>query len=195
MNEKSMAYSDENIIELCLRGDERGYVFLIKKYEKLVFNLVLKIVKQRADADEVAQDVFLRIFRYLQNFRQESSLSTWIYKITYSTALNHLRKKNMPTVDIDDLHVQQSLPFSDMSNVFSALEKEEKRQQIEAAIAALPPNYATIITLFYLYEQKIEEISIAMNMSVSNVKTQLSRARQRLKVIIEEQFELVQHED
>ena len=179
--------TDEQIIQNCLAGNQQGYSALVKKYEKLVFTLSLRIVKDREDAHEVAQDAFLKAFRYLGDFRGDCKFSTWLYKIVYSTSLNHLRKKRPEILSFDDDAKPISLPTLHAQSADYLTEKNEQSQLIENAIAQLPTNYATIITLFYLYEQKIDEICITMEINNSNAKTQLSRARQRLKEILEQQ--------
>jgi RNA polymerase sigma factor (sigma-70 family) len=184
----TMTISDEIIIQQALRGEQQGFANLVKKYEQLVFTLALRVVKNQEDAHEVAQDAFLRAFRYLNTFRGDCKFSTWMYQIVYSTGLNHLRKKRPDILSMDD--AENAMPFlSDKSSsVSEKMEQNEQKLMIQAAINQLSPDDATIITLFYLFEQKISEICIAMNINESNAKTKLSRARQRLRVIVEENF-------
>jgi RNA polymerase sigma-70 factor (ECF subfamily) len=183
-----MTIVDELIIQQALRGEQQGYALIVKKYEPMVFTLALRIVKNREDAHEVAQDTFLKTFRYLSTFRGECEFSTWLYRIVYSTALNHIRTKKPEILSLDMDEKSGQIPnFINDSSLFQ-LELSEQKKQIQEAIAALPPDYATIITLFYLFEQKISEICITMEMNESNAKTKLSRARVRLKAIIEKNY-------
>ncbi len=183
-----MTIVDDIIIQKALRGEQEGFALIVKKYEQMVFTLALRVVKSREDAHEVAQDAFLKAFRYLPNFRGECKFSTWLYRIVYSTSLNHIRTKKLDILPIqDDEKNTHLLGFATEDGLFQ-LEKEEQKKQIQDAIAELPPDYATIITLFYLFEQKISEICITMDMNESNAKTKLSRARLRLREIVERKY-------
>lgn len=184
-----MTVTDDNIIiQQALRGEQQGYALIVRKYEQMVFTLALRIVKNREEAHEVAQDAFLKIFKYLPSFKSECKFSTWIYRIVYTTALNHIRTKKPEVLSLEDEEKYGQLTdFSNESNLFQ-LEINEQQKQIQAAIAELPPDYATIITLFYLFEQKISEICITMDLNESNAKTKLSRARVRLREVMEKNY-------
>ncbi len=184
-----MTITDDNIIiQQALCGEQQAYTLIVKKYEQMVFTLALRVVKNREVAHEVAQDAFLKAFRYLQNFRGECKFSTWLYRIVYTTALNHIRTKKPELLSLEEEEKGgQLLDFANDNGLFM-VEINEQKQQIQAAIAELPPDYATIITLFYLFEQKISEICITMDLNESNAKTKLSRARVRLREIMEKNY-------
>ncbi len=184
-----MTISDEIILEKALRGEQQGFALLVQKYEQYVFTLALRVVKNREDAHEVAQDAFLKAFRYLNTFRGECKFSSWLYKIVYSTALNHIRTKRPEILSMNNEEKPIVLPDLKSEDAAFKIENEEQKRLIQEAIQELPPDYATIITLFYLFEQKISEICITMNMNESNTKTKLSRARQRLREIIEKNYQ------
>jgi RNA polymerase sigma factor (sigma-70 family) len=183
-----MTIADEIIIQQALRGEQQGFALMVKKYERMVFTLALRVVKNREDAHEVAQDAFLKAFKYLSSFRGECKFSTWLYRVVYSTALNHIRTKKPEILSLqdDERNIQLS-SFTTEDGSFQ-LEIGEQKKQIQEAIAELPPDYATIITLFYIFEQKISEICITMDMNESNAKTKLSRARVRLREIMEKNY-------
>ena len=183
-----MTISDEIIIEKALLGEQQGFALLVEKYEQYVFTLALRIVKNREDAHEVAQDAFLKAFRYLNTFRGECKFSSWLYKIVYSTGLNHIRTKRPEILSINNEEKPVIIPNFHTEDAAFQIENEEQKKLIQAAIQELPPDYATIITLFYLFEQKISEICVTMEMNESNTKTKLSRARQRLREIIEKNY-------
>jgi RNA polymerase sigma factor (sigma-70 family) len=184
-----MTITDDNIIiQQALRGEQQGYALMVKKYEQMVFTLALRVVKNREEAHEVAQDAFLKAFKYLPNFRGECKFSTWLYRIVYTSALNHVRTKKPEIVSLQEEENRIQLPNFTSEDATFQLEMNEQKQQIQAAIAELPPDYATIITLFYLFEQKISEICITMEMNESNAKTKLSRARVRLREIMEKNY-------
>jgi RNA polymerase sigma factor (sigma-70 family) len=180
--------SDEILIEQAIKGRQHAFSGLVKKYESYVFNLSLRFVKNREDAYEVAQDSFLRAFRYLPDFRGDSKFSTWLYKIVFSTALNHLRKKNPDIRSLDDDARPIQVPEQFGRDVSYDLEMVDKKAGLQKAIALLSADDAGILTLFYLYEQSLDEVCQIMDLTLSNAKTKLCRARQRLKIILDEQF-------
>lgn len=180
--------SDEILIEQARAGRQSAFAMLVKRYEQYAFTLALRFVKNREDAYEVAQDSFLRAFRYLPDFRGDAKFSTWLYKIIFSTALNHLRKQNPDIRSLDDEDRPVKIKDEGSHDAAFALEKGERSAVIQRAISMLSPDDAGIITLFYLYEQSLEEITQIMDLTMTNAKTKLSRARQRLKSIMEEKF-------
>lgn len=186
----SALISDESLIEQALAGRQVAYSTLVKRYEHFVFTLCMRMVKQREAAHEVAQDSFLRAFRYLSDFRGESKFSTWLYKIVYTTSLNYLRKNNPELVSLDDDKHPVYLVESDHAHFGRQLEIADRNAALQAAISQLSSDDSTIITLFYLYEHTLEEICTITGLSFTNAKTKLCRARQRLKVILEENREI-----
>ena len=184
--------TDETLLLQALAGQQQAYTAIVAKYEHLLFTLALRMVKHREEALEVTQDAFLKAFRYLADFRGECKFSSWLYKIGYSVAINYLRKKRPHVLSIDDDKVSFSLSTSERSEV--KIEQSDQKTYLEAAIRQLSPDDAAIITFFYIFEQKIDEICVTMELSETNAKTKLSRARQRLRKIIEEGFsELINH--
>jgi RNA polymerase sigma factor (sigma-70 family) len=180
--------SDETLIQQALNGRQMAFGMLVKRYEQYVFTIALRMMKNRENAHEVAQDSFLRAFRYLPEFRGEAKFSTWLYKIVYTTALNRLRKENPDIVSLDDeehpIHFRQA----STADVSEKIEKEERKSLINKAISMLSPDDASVITLFYLYEHSLEEICQITDLSMTNAKTKLCRARQRLKSILDTNF-------
>lgn len=177
--------SDELLIEQALSGKQQAYAMLVHRYEQYVFSLALRMVRNREDAHEVAQDAFLKAFRYLSDFRAESRFSTWLYRIVYNTSLNHLRKSNPDIRSIDDEANPLKLPDAGTPDAGWLMEREERNVSLREAVSKLSPDDAAIINLFYLQEQSLEEICAITSMSMSNAKTKLCRARQRLKIILE----------
>jgi RNA polymerase sigma-70 factor (ECF subfamily) len=180
--------SDETLIQQALQGRQSAYAMLVKRYEQYVFTLALRFVKNREDAHEVAQDSFMRAFRYLPDFRGDAKFTTWLYKIVFSTSLNHLRKNNPDIVSLDDEERPIKLKDPGTHDASYGMEMGDRSSSLQKAINMLSPDDAGIITLFYLYEQSLEEICQIMGLTMSNAKTKLCRARQRLKVILDEKF-------
>ncbi|MCC7465467.1 MAG: RNA polymerase sigma factor [Saprospiraceae bacterium] len=182
----SAAITDETLIQQALGGRQAAYAALVARYERYVFTLVVRLVKNREDAHEVAQDAFLRAFRYLPDFRGDARFSTWLYKIVYSTALNFLRKQNPDILSLDDDSRPVAMADHGTPDVSYALELEDRNAALQQAIAQLSSDDAAIITLFYLYEHSLDEICQITGLSLTNAKTKLCRARQRLKMIMEQ---------
>lgn len=183
-----MTLSDETLIQQALGGRQSAFSMLVKRYEQYVFTLCIRLVKNREEAHEVAQDCFLRAFRYLPDFRGDAKFTTWLYKIVYTTALNHLRKKSPEIYSLDDEAHPLKIEDAWNPDPSTLLERRDRAHQVQKAIEFLSPDDAGIITLFYLYEHSLEEVCDIMSLSMSNAKTKLCRARQRLKVVLEEKF-------
>lgn len=182
--------SDDILIRQAQAGQQSAFATLVRRYEQYAFTLALRFVKNREDAHEVAQDAFLRAFRYLPEFRGDAKFTTWFYKIVYSTSLNFLRKQNPDIQSLDDEDRPVKLSVEGGKDVSYALETEDRNAALKRAIARLSHDDSGIITLFYLYENSLEEVCQIMGLTMSNAKTKLCRARQRLKAIIEELAEL-----
>lgn len=181
--------SDQFIIQQALGGDQSAYGELVQRYQGFVYGMVLKMIKKREVAEEVTQDCFLRAFRYLSSYRGEAQFSTWLYRIVYTTSLNHLRKKNPKLLSLDDDEKPIHIDGTDGLNPQKAIEQKEEYASIRTAIQQLSPTDAAIISLFYLQEQKLEEICDTMQLTMSNAKTKLCRARKRLKPILESAYQ------
>jgi len=177
--------SDIELISKVLEGDKQAYAQLIRRHQRFVFTLALRFSKSREDAEEIAQDCFIKAYRALHTFRQTSKFSTWLYSIVYTTSMTFLRKKRLDTQSIDDESsiVQLESRISDLSS--SDAEHKSKMVFVNLAISRLLPDDAAIITLFYQGEQSLEEIGQTLGMEANTVKVKLHRARHRLKEKIE----------
>lgn len=177
--------SDIELISQVLEGDKQAYAQLIKRHQRFVFTLALRFSKSREDAEEIAQDCFIKAYRALHTFKQTSKFSTWLYRIVYTTSMTFLRKKRLDTQSIDDESsiIQLESRISELSS--SEVEHKSKMVFVNLAISRLLPDDAAIITLFYQGEQSLEEIGQTLGMEANTVKVKLHRARHRLKEKIE----------
>lgn len=177
--------SDIELINQTLAGNQAAYADLVKRHQRFVFTLALRFTKHREDAEEVSQDCFVKAYRSLASFQQQSKFSTWLYSIVYTTAMTHLRKKSINTTSIDDedAHIQIADQYGSMD--VNIAENRSRSYYLNMAIGQLLPDDAAIITLFYNGEQSLEEIGEALNMEANTVKVKLFRARQRLKEKLE----------
>ncbi len=178
------AQSDISIIDEVLKGGHQAFAQLVERYRQYVFTLAFRIVPNREDAEEIAQDSFVKAYRYLADFRQESKFSTWLYTIVQRNAISFLRKKQMDVQPIGD---KESL-VQESSNPLHILQKKSDRQMINAALALLKSEDASIISLFYLQEQSLDEIGQIMGIESGAAKVRLFRARQKLKQVMETNF-------
>ncbi len=181
----SAAIPDETLIKQALEGQQPAFAKLVTRYERYAFTLALRLVKNREDAHEVTQDAFLRAFRYLPDFRGDAKFSTWLYKIVYTTSLNFLRKQNPDIQSLDDETRPLKLEDKGTPDASYAMELKDRNAALQMAIDQLSSDDAGIITLFYLYEHTLEEICQITSLTMTNAKTKLCRARQRLKLIVE----------
>ncbi|MEJ5993706.1 sigma-70 family RNA polymerase sigma factor [Pedobacter sp. Du54] len=174
--------TDLALITAVLAGQTAAYEVLVKHHQRFVFTLALRFAKNREDAEEIAQDVFVKAYRALGTFKQTSKFSTWLYTITYTTAMTFLRKKRLDTSSIDDdEHVMQIANNGSDFDAGNVVEKKSSYAYLNQAIDMLLPDDAAIITLFYKGEQSLEEIGEALGMESNTIKVKLHRARHRLK--------------
>lgn len=176
--------TDIELIHQVLAGHQSAYADLVKRHQRYVFTLALRFVKNREDAQEVAQDSFVKAYKALPNFQQQSKFSTWLYSIVYTTSMTFLRKRKLDTYSMDDDAV-----FIEVKNQSEAkmnpAEQKSQSYYVNLAISQLLPDDSAILTLFYQGEQSLEEIAGVVNMETNTVKVKLYRARHRLKEKLE----------
>jgi len=184
----STGLGDNEIISRVLRGEQNAYAELVNRYQAYVFTLVLRMIKSREDAEEVAQDVFIKAYRSLADFRGESKFSTWLYTIANTTSITFLRKKKLDVHSLDNEKVFEVADSKDSGFRANLVEQKSRVNMVNEAIAMLSPDDAEIITLFYKAEQNLEEISRILRLETNTVKVRLHRARTRLKEKMEKNF-------
>ena len=174
--------SDQDIINSVLEGNESDYSIIVDRYKNKAFSMLRRMLKSDFDAEEVLQDCFVKAYYSLKNFKGESKFSTWFYKIVYNTALTKLSLKRrkieseMSSVE-DHFNLESDYDFIDV-------EKKDLNDFIREIINKLPERHTAVISLFYLNEMSIEEISDVLQVSASNVKVMLYRARNSLRDLI-----------
>ncbi|TSJ40362.1 sigma-70 family RNA polymerase sigma factor [Mucilaginibacter corticis] len=177
--------TDTELIQKTLAGDQSAYADLVKRHQRFVFTLAMRFTKNREDAEEVAQDCFIKAYRSLDNFKQESKFSTWLYSIVYTTAMTSLRKKRLDTSSIDDEETDIQIAAVPSGYDTNNAENRSRSFYLNQAIEQLSADDAAIITLFYKGEQSLEEIAQTLGVEANSVKVKLFRARQRLKEKLE----------
>ncbi|HYO21261.1 MAG TPA: sigma-70 family RNA polymerase sigma factor [Flavisolibacter sp.] len=180
--------SDIELIQRVLNGDGLVYAQLVERYKNFVFTIVLRYVKSREDAEEVAQDIFVKAYRSLAGFKGASKFSTWLYTITTTTSLSFLRKKKLEVHSLDNEKVFAAADNIDGGMTANQIEQKSKVTMVNQAIQLLSPDDAQVITLFYKGEQTLDEIAAIMGKEANAVKVQLHRARTRLKEKMQKHF-------
>jgi RNA polymerase sigma-70 factor (ECF subfamily) len=184
----STGLNDNEIISRVLSGDHQAYAGLVDRYQSYVFTLALRMVKTREDAEEVAQDVFIKAYKYLADFRGASKFSTWLYTIVNNTGISFLRKKKLDMYSLDNEQVFERAENQDSGMHANLVEQKSKISMVHQAISMLSPDDAQVITLFYKAEQSLEETAQVLGIEVNAAKVRLHRARTRLKEKMETHF-------
>lgn len=184
----STGLNDNELISRVLSGDQQAYAGLVSRYQSYVFTLALRIVKSREDAEEVAQDSFIKAYKYLADFKGASKFSTWLYTIVNNTAISFLRKKKVEIHSLDNEKVFEVADSKESGMGANMIEQKSKMLMVNEAIAMLNPDDAQIITLFYKAEQSLEETAQILGIEINAAKVRLYRARTRLKEKMETYF-------
>lgn len=184
----STGLNDIEIISKVLSGDQQAYAGLVNRYQNYVFTLSLRFTKNREDAEEVSQDIFIKAYRSLADFRGASKFSTWLYTIVNNTCITFLRKKRLVTHSLDNEKVFELADSQDSGFRANLVEQKSKVSMVNKSIAMLGTDDAEVITLFYKAEQTLEEIAQILGLEANTAKVRLHRARQRLKEKMETYF-------
>jgi RNA polymerase sigma-70 factor, ECF subfamily len=174
-------FNERELVERCRAGDEGAFQELVDRYKDLVFALIARTVQERSRAEDLAQDVFLRIHRGLPYFRGEARLSTWIYRIVANVCV-HDQTRPAAAVSLDDERARPRVTPTVSDRRFGDL---ELRDRLEKAIARLPAHYRLVIAAHYLDGVQYEDLAEALQLPLGTVKTQLHRAKQQLRRLLE----------
>jgi RNA polymerase sigma-70 factor (ECF subfamily) len=179
----AQAQTDEELVQKAQQDDERAFGKLVERYETKVYSLAIKMLRNPEDAEDVLQDTFLRAYRGIKSFQGNSTFSTWIYRITANSALMRLRKKQLPTVSIDDADEREApINIADWSpGPVEQLLTQETQKAMDEAIEALPPEFKQVFILRDVEELSNAEVAEILDLSVAAVKSRLHRARLKVR--------------
>ena len=177
-----MKHDDIHIIKEVLGGKSEQFEHILDRYSGQVFNLIAHIVPCKEDAEELTQDVFIKVFRLLSTFKEESSFSTWIYSIATNTAISATRKRKHDTLHLDDA-AYSNIPEEIIDEALDN-DSEEQLQRLSDAIEMLRADERALITLYYINEKPIAEVASVLGLTASNVKIKLHRIRKKLYLIL-----------
>lgn len=165
-----------DLIDQIIAGSQQKYRELVDRYKDYAYTIALRIVNNESDAEEVAQDSFVKAYYALKRFSRKSKFSTWLYRIVFNTAISYKRKRKVHTETIDEIRIVKTVS----GGAEDIVKHDEQVKFIKEALSGLLPADATILTLFYLQELSIEEISDVTGLKVNAVKVKLFRARKRM---------------
>ncbi|GAA4759816.1 MULTISPECIES: RNA polymerase sigma factor [Flavobacterium] len=179
---------DQHYINLVLNGNTNSFATLVDRYKDMVYTLAVKMLNNKEEAEEIAQDTFIKVFNSLSKFKGESKFSTWVYKVTYNTCLDALKKKkkinNVSYIEDFSEHQTKAL-----EGILDSIDEKERNQAIQQCLEELPSDEAFLVTLYYFDDQSVEEIAKVMNISTDNVKVKLFRTRKKLATILKRRLE------
>lgn len=175
--------SDRYYIKKVLEGDTNSFAPLLDRYSRSVFALVVRIVRNREDAEELTQDIFVKAFRNLASFKSDSSFSSWLYRIAYNTAISATRKTKHEFLVLEETQVE-NVSEEEVAERLGRESRQEQLEKLDAALVLLPPDERALIFLFYKEEKSIDEIAAISRLSPSNVKVKLHRIRKKLFVLL-----------
>jgi RNA polymerase sigma-70 factor (ECF subfamily) len=185
---------DADVVALAQRGREDAFRELVRRYERPVFSLIFRMVRDSATAEDLAQDAFIKVLNHIDKYRPEFKLSSWLFKIANNVAIDHLRRRHVDTVSMSGSpHAVteseiEATSFEIADTAESALDEIEARElgsSIEKAIGKLRPEYRACILLRHVEGRSYEEIAATLDLPLGTVKTYIHRARIQLRDLLE----------
>ena len=175
--------NEQDLIRSILDGNTQSFSVLLKRYQRPIHALIRQIVSNREDAEELTQDVFIKAFRKLDSFKGGSSLSTWLYRIAWNTAISETRKKRLIYPEFDENQFA-NLPDETVDEVLEKENDEVQLQRLENAIDRLNPEEKALITLYYTESKPLTEVALILNLNADNAKVKLHRTRKKIVLLL-----------
>ncbi|MEZ4811718.1 MAG: RNA polymerase sigma factor [Allomuricauda sp.] len=165
-------------------GNTHAFSVLVDRYKNLVYTLAYRMLQNREEAEEVSQDSFIKVFNSLKQFKGDSKISTWIYRITYNTCLDRIKqnRKNHMFVDAENL---EDFAFVEMNNALDKMVAEERSHLFGECLAKLPAKDSGLLTLFYFEGKSLLELEKILDIPVNSIKVWLFRARKKMAEVLE----------
>jgi RNA polymerase sigma-70 factor (ECF subfamily) len=186
---------DKFYIGQILEGNSNAFSFIVERHKNKAYNLAFRMCGSHEEAEELAQDSFLKAYRSLKSFKMKSSFATWLYRIVYNTTISHLRVKKKGILSLEDFPAD-ARDFMGNNTSEEEAEKEYRNTLVNFALQKINEDERGLISLYYYEELSADEISEVTGISKSNIKVKLFRARQKMLEIIEnvEKKKLIYHE-
>ena len=172
--------SDEQLVKDIVSGDQQKFKELILRYQSRVYAVALKVSNNQKDAEDISQEVFLQLYRSLENFNMESSFSTWIYRITMNKAID-FKRKQVKLQEQESGEMILALPEQNILSPEEALLKNIDKELIHTYLIELPPAYSDVLKLYYFEELTYGEIALKLDVAVKTVESRLYRAKRLIK--------------
>jgi RNA polymerase sigma-70 factor, ECF subfamily len=193
MKSETPAIDDFSLIRTIQAGDHHAFESLVRRYQRQVANLIYVTMGSRDDVDDIAQEVFIRVYRSLPRFKFDASFFSWIYRITMNLCIDEIRKRKIRKVLSLDFLTEDALEKSrkskDHHNPSDSMLADERRQMVQAALQGLRPEHREILVLREYKDLGYTEIAETLDISLEAVKSRIFRARSELKILLQEYFE------
>lgn len=185
---------DADVVHLAQQGRELAFRELVRRYERPVFSLVFRMVRDRETAEDLAQDAFVKVLNHIDKYSPEFKFSSWLFKIANNVAIDHLRRRRLDTISMDgsphastasEVEATTLNLAADQESALDELEAKELGSAIERAIAKLRPEYRACIMLRHVEGRSYEEIAATLDLPLGTVKTYIHRARHELRKALE----------
>ncbi len=180
--------SDPELIILIQNGNSHAFRYLVDQHRNLVWHLVYRMTRMREDAEDLSQEIFLRVYRDIRKFRGESKLSTWVASIAYHMCIDYIRKKGREKIDLVEEPVLVLKEDPPERNPVLEIDRKDMQRMIQDILEQLPLHYRTVMSLFYLEEMSYKEIEAITGMPEGTLKSYLNRGRQLIREKIEKYF-------
>lgn len=182
---------DATLVGEALAGSEDAYRDLLVRYQRPVFGLIVRLVRDRGLAEDLAQEAFLKAFRALSSFQRERKFSSWLFKIAHNTAIDHLRRRELDTVPLETPEKEgpdllDSLAGPELQSPETGLRRSDLAAALEASVQRLRPEYRTVMELRFREGLSYEEIAEITGLPMGTVKTHIHRARKAMAEHLEE---------
>lgn len=179
-------------------GDLAPYTHIVDTYKHMAYTIALRILGNTEDAQDAAQESFIKAYQQIHQFEGKSKFSTWLYTIVYRTAISKLKENRIETISISN-SINESYSQDHKTPQLEQLQVEDEQRYIKQAIQRLPKTEALLITLFYINENTVREIHVITGLSVTNIKIKLFRARKKLErelqFLIKQEFDPINKND
>lgn len=175
-------FNDQKYIMKIINGNTKAFEVLVNQYKNMVYSIALKMMQNKEEAEEVAQDSFIKIFKSISKFKGDAKFSTWLYRITYNTCLDRIKKNkkfenNYPIDNVVNIQI-------DDDNAFDQLVQEDQQKLIKKRMSLLKKDEQLILTLYYYEELSLQEISEVLNKNYNQVRVNLYRSRKKLATLL-----------
>ncbi len=171
--------TDEYYIREILKGDSGSFSQLVEKYSHLAFSLSMKILNQREDAEEVAQDAFIKAYNSLSSFQSSSTFKTWFFRIVYNTSISRLRTRKNNELKIEDIKITDT-EIQATENAIGQLNTIDRQKYLQIGLDRLEPDERALLKMYYYDDFSMDEVSVITGLTVSNVKVKIHRSRKKL---------------